>query len=268
MTYANFKLQEEKTHLTILLCLLDEVLNEVDDEETTKGVWKKLETIHMRKSLTNKLLLKQRLFSLRMKEGSLLKENLDALNSILMDLQNVQVKIKDEDAALVLLVSLPPSFESFVSSFVFETDHWKIDCLKFKEKALVATTARDNSCYSGFSFTVEIVMNVFRTPKGRLRLLGFSLSYLPTFEITISHFINISISHHGERNVIFRLNYGGVLVRGLSIEYKNFDYVNTKREENRVCKFSFTIALRGLGFKDEDVNGIYYRESTKTLTDG
>ncbi|GKC86402.1 hypothetical protein Tco_1142119 [Tanacetum coccineum] len=57
-----------------------------------------------------------------MKEGSSLKEHLDALNSILMDLKNVEVKIEDEDAALVLLVSLPPSFESFVSSFVVGKD--------------------------------------------------------------------------------------------------------------------------------------------------
>nr|GEV79101.1 retrovirus-related Pol polyprotein from transposon TNT 1-94 [Tanacetum cinerariifolium] len=97
MTDANYKLQEEKAHSTILLCLSDEVLYEVGDEETTAGVWKKLETIYITKSLTNKLLLKQRLFSLRMKEGSLLKENLDALNSILIDLKNVEVKIEDED---------------------------------------------------------------------------------------------------------------------------------------------------------------------------
>ncbi|GJR90157.1 putative reverse transcriptase domain-containing protein [Tanacetum coccineum] len=63
------------------------------------------------------------------------------------------------------------------------------------------------------------------------------------------------------------LHYGGVLVRGLATEYKDFDYVNIEREENRVCKLSFTIDLMGLGFKDEDVNGLYYRESTKTLTD-
>nr|GEV45825.1 retrovirus-related Pol polyprotein from transposon TNT 1-94 [Tanacetum cinerariifolium] len=122
MTDANYKLQEEKAHSTILLCLSDEILYEVGDEETAAGVWKKLETIYMTKSLTNKLLLKQRLFSLRMKEGSSLKEHIDALNSILMDLKNVEVKIKDEDAALVLLVSFPPSFESFVSSFVVGKD--------------------------------------------------------------------------------------------------------------------------------------------------
>ncbi|GKA32117.1 hypothetical protein Tco_0718484 [Tanacetum coccineum] len=57
-----------------------------------------------------------------MKEGSSLKEYIDALNSILMDLKNVEVKIEDKDAALILLVSLPPSFESFVSSFVIGKD--------------------------------------------------------------------------------------------------------------------------------------------------
>nr|GEU98803.1 hypothetical protein [Tanacetum cinerariifolium] len=70
------------------------------------------------------------------------------------------------------------------------------------------------------------------------------------------------------RNATFRLHYGGVLVRGLVTEYKDFDYVNTEKEENHVCKLSFTIDLRGLGFKDEDVNGLYYRESSKTVTDG
>ena len=53
-----------------------------------------------------------------MKEGSALKDHLDALNSILMDLKNVEVKIDDEDAALILLVSLPPLFENFMNSFV------------------------------------------------------------------------------------------------------------------------------------------------------
>ncbi|GJW73497.1 hypothetical protein Tco_0132867 [Tanacetum coccineum] len=48
-----------------------------------------------------------------MKEGPTLKDNLDALNSILIDLKNVEVKIDDENAALILLVSLPPSFENF-----------------------------------------------------------------------------------------------------------------------------------------------------------
>ncbi|KAJ9563977.1 LOW QUALITY PROTEIN: hypothetical protein OSB04_009137 [Centaurea solstitialis] len=122
MTESEFAKQDEKAHSTILLSLADEVIYEVADEESAASLWLKLESLYMTKSLTNKLLLKQRLFSLRMKEGMLLKEHLDELNSILMDLKNVEVKIDDEDAALILLVSLPPSYENFVNSFVVGRD--------------------------------------------------------------------------------------------------------------------------------------------------
>jgi len=76
----------------------------------------------MTKSLTNKLLLQQRLFGLRMQEGTPLRDHLDQLNTILLDLRNIVVKIEDEDAALILLVSLPPSYENFVQSFTVGKD--------------------------------------------------------------------------------------------------------------------------------------------------
>ncbi|KAJ9561973.1 hypothetical protein OSB04_007133 [Centaurea solstitialis] len=122
MIESEFAKQDEKTHSTILLSLADEVIYEVADEESAASLWLKLESLYMTKSLTNKLLLKQRLFSLRMKEGMLLKQHLDELNSILMDLKNVEVKIDDEDAALILLVSLPPSYKNFVNAFVVGRD--------------------------------------------------------------------------------------------------------------------------------------------------
>ncbi|CAA7036221.1 unnamed protein product [Microthlaspi erraticum] len=62
---------EEKAHATILLCLADDVIIEVSSETTAAGLWGKLESLYMTKSLTNKLLLKQRLFALRMDEVSL-----------------------------------------------------------------------------------------------------------------------------------------------------------------------------------------------------
>ncbi|KAJ4717014.1 Retrovirus-related Pol polyprotein from transposon TNT 1-94 [Melia azedarach] len=119
---AEMAVLEEKTHSTIMLCLADDIITEVTEEETAQGLWVKLEGLYMTKSLTNKLLLKQRLFSLRMQEGMPLRDHLDQLNTILLELRNIDVKVEDEDAALILLVSLPLSYENFVQSFIVGKD--------------------------------------------------------------------------------------------------------------------------------------------------
>ena len=49
-------------------------------------------------------------------------DHLHQLNTILLDLRNIEVKIEDEDAALILLVSLPPSYENFMQSFIVGKD--------------------------------------------------------------------------------------------------------------------------------------------------
>lgn len=119
---AEMATMEEKAHSTIMLCLADDIITEIAEEETASGLWLKLESLYMTKSLTNKLLLKQRLFSLRMHEGTQLRDHLDQLNTILLELRNIDVKVEDEDAALILLVSLPLSYENFVQSFIVGKD--------------------------------------------------------------------------------------------------------------------------------------------------
>lgn len=108
--------KKKKAHSLILLSLFDEVLYEVVDEETASGLWLKLEKVYMTKSICNKLVLKRRLFGLHMKEGTSLKDHLDELSSILIELRDIDVKIEDEDATMILLASLPSSYKSFVNS--------------------------------------------------------------------------------------------------------------------------------------------------------
>ena len=43
------------------------------------------------------------------------KEHLDELNSILLELCDIDVKMEDKDLKMVLLTSSPPSYENFVS---------------------------------------------------------------------------------------------------------------------------------------------------------
>eukprot|EP00253_Pinus_taeda_P002744 PITA_02744 len=68
----------------------------------TAGLWTKLEKLYMTKSLTNRILLKRQLYSLRMKEGRLIADHLNAFNTLLK--------------AITLLCSLPESWDHFVTS--------------------------------------------------------------------------------------------------------------------------------------------------------
>ena len=93
---------DEKALAAIQLCLLNEVLWKVIHEKSAAALWLKLESLYITKSLTSKLHLKQRLFMLKIVEGTSVKTHLDEFNSIRMDLENLEVKIEDEDQALFI----------------------------------------------------------------------------------------------------------------------------------------------------------------------
>lgn len=120
----------EKAHSAILLNLGDEVLREVVDVTTAPKLWLSLESKYIIKSLTKRLYLKQRLYTLKMGEGTSLSQHLDNFNSIIMDLNNIDVKIDDEDQALIVLCSLPTSYENFVENILYGHEDITLDEVK------------------------------------------------------------------------------------------------------------------------------------------
>jgi hypothetical protein len=113
---------EEKVHNAILLSLSDGVLREVADEEIVAELWKKLESLYMKKSLNNRLYLKQGLYTRKMKECMLCCDHLDDFNRIILDLKNIDIKVDDEDQTLILLCSLPDVFDNFINSMLYGRD--------------------------------------------------------------------------------------------------------------------------------------------------
>ncbi|KAL5839337.1 hypothetical protein ACOSQ4_011945 [Xanthoceras sorbifolium] len=94
MKDADWEDIDKKARFAIQLSLFDEVLREVISEKTTKALWEKLESLYLKKTLTNKLYKKQCLYSLRM----------------------------IEDQALLLLFSLPSSYRHFRETMLYGKD--------------------------------------------------------------------------------------------------------------------------------------------------
>ncbi|MFQ6665302.1 hypothetical protein Gotur_032072, partial [Gossypium turneri] len=91
-------------------------------ENTSSALWKRLETLYVTKSLANCLVLKQRLFTFRMNEGELLRDHISQFITLLNDLKNIKVHIDNEDQAMLLLYSLPPSYKSFKETLIYGRD--------------------------------------------------------------------------------------------------------------------------------------------------
>ena len=114
--------------LTIRMCLIDEVMYHVMDEESSTTIWLKLEGRYMSKSLTNKPLLKKKLYDLKMEEGSALDQHINVFNQIISDMNQVDVKFEKEDIALMLLNSLPESYDNLVTTLM-----WGKETLELEE---------------------------------------------------------------------------------------------------------------------------------------
>jgi hypothetical protein len=121
MADIDWKELEANAVATIRLCLEDDVMYHVMDEESPTAIWLKLESWYMSKLLTNKLYLKQRLYGLKMAESSDLSQHINIFNQIIDDLKRVDVKFEDEDKALMLLNSLPTSstYENLVTTLTW-----------------------------------------------------------------------------------------------------------------------------------------------------
>ncbi|KAL8527828.1 hypothetical protein ACS0TY_005596 [Phlomoides rotata] len=109
----------EKAHSAIILCLGDKPLREVSKEKTAINVWRKLESLYQTKSVSNKLYTKQKLLDFRMSDGKDLNEQLDTFNRYIDDLEDLDVKLEDDDKALMLLNALPRSLDNFKDSVLF-----------------------------------------------------------------------------------------------------------------------------------------------------
>ncbi|GJS80206.1 hypothetical protein Tco_0730087 [Tanacetum coccineum] len=91
----------------------------ITKEKTAAWIWKKLETLYMIKSLANHLYLKKRLYNFNMHSSKSLFEHIDEFHKLVGDLAAIDTAISYEDHTLLLLKSLPSSYNNFVETLLY-----------------------------------------------------------------------------------------------------------------------------------------------------
>ncbi|GJS89199.1 zinc finger, CCHC-type containing protein [Tanacetum coccineum] len=104
----------KKAYSSLIQCLGDQVLRKVAKETTAK-----------------------KLYTYYMSLGTKLGDHIDEFNNLILDLANIDIEIEDEDHALMLLTSLPLSYENFVETLLHGKESLTM------EDVLVTLNSRD-----------------------------------------------------------------------------------------------------------------------------
>lgn len=116
MTQEEWNLLDRQALGVIRLTLAKNVAFNIVNEKTTVGLMKTLSDMYEKPSAANKVYLMRRLFNLKMGEGISVTDHINEFNTILAQLESVQIKFEDEVKALILLSSLPDSWAATVTA--------------------------------------------------------------------------------------------------------------------------------------------------------
>ena len=97
------------------------------NEEIATELWSRLETLYKTKSLSNKLYLKKQLYGICMNERTSVLKYLSFFNKVISELLDANVKIDEEDKALILLILFPESYNHIVTTILYgkKTLSWR-----------------------------------------------------------------------------------------------------------------------------------------------
>ncbi|KAK3876705.1 hypothetical protein Pcinc_018517 [Petrolisthes cinctipes] len=114
--YSNYVLKKNKALAIVVLSVDPKLLYLLGEPEDPKEVWNKLADQFQKKTWSNKLQLRRRLYALRLKEGGSVQEHIKTMTEIFNELSIIGDQMNEEDRVVHLLASLPESYDMLVNA--------------------------------------------------------------------------------------------------------------------------------------------------------
>ena len=111
-----FRVRKNKALALIVLAVSPKLLYLLGDPDDPREVWTKLANQFQKKSWSNKLQLRRKLYSLRLKDGGSVQDHVKTMTEIFDELSIIGDPISEEDRVVHLLASLPESFSMMVTA--------------------------------------------------------------------------------------------------------------------------------------------------------
>jgi hypothetical protein len=125
-----------------------------------KSAWEALCSVHEAKTIGNKLFLRRRFFTIKMQEGYDMLMHINTMKALVDQLRSIEVNITDENVYMVLLMSLPPSFDNLVTNL--ESMSTKDVDLQFIVARLFHEMSKRKECESSDYCTIEQTSQIKR----------------------------------------------------------------------------------------------------------
>ena len=120
-------------------CISPSILFDVYQCKTAHELWSTLEQSFEQPSGINKMHAMKRLFLLKMKDGVTVRKHVNEFNSIVAQLKALKVNLDEEVLCLLLLSSLPPSWDTLVTTVANTMDN------KFKLNDVVSSLSSEET---------------------------------------------------------------------------------------------------------------------------
>ena len=120
--HAKFLTRKDRALAVIVLSIEPSLLYLIGDPDDPITVWKKLSDQFQKKTWANKLELRRKLYSLRLKEGQSVQKHIKAMTEVFDALSVIGDPMEEEDRVVHLLASLPESFNMLVTALEANPD--------------------------------------------------------------------------------------------------------------------------------------------------